>query len=179
MAGGTRDSEERNRQVGHTETRTWLSRRKHKAGCLGGQVTSQESRDSYEESFLFLPVKLFPPQQDENPSRPFLCLLPQGLSTARLCRHSSWHAPAAGMLTSPPLLSSAACWGLSLRVPRIVGFWLEPASGRHPQKSTGQGKEAKFLLRSLTPHGFGSFPVVLASSLYFPSPLLILLLYEP
>lgn len=144
-----------------------------------GKLLHRKAGTAVRRGFLFFPVKFFPPQQDENPSRPLLCLLPQGLSTARLCRHSSWHAPAAGMLTSPPLLSSAAYWGLSLHVPRIVGFWLEPASGRHPQKSTGQGKETKFLLPSLTPHGFGSFPVVLASSLYFPSPLLILLLYEP
>lgn len=103
-------------------------------------------------------------------SFPKVSVLPGSADTA---------APAAGMLTSHPLLSSVACWELRLHVPGIVGFWLLPASGRHPQKSIGQEEEAKFLLPSLTPHGCGSFPAALASSLYFPSPLLFLLLYKP
>lgn len=55
--GGTKDAEERNRQAGHTETRMWLSKRKHKAGCLRGQVTPKESRDSCEERLSLPPTK--------------------------------------------------------------------------------------------------------------------------
>lgn len=54
----------------------------------------------------------------------------------------------------------------------------------HPQKSTGWKEGAKFLLPSLTPYSFGSFPVALAysytaSSLDFPSLLFMLLGMNP